>query len=316
MNHILFFGFEENHVNQLKEFLQNSNYLISFSTDYADAIEIIESGTVNLSIINTEEDGNAFKSFKLLEPFLNTKNIPVFLVIDQENLNLVMIACEIGIDNIIFRPFNLSMIEKQIQNQFEKIRKVSIKENESFLSFFENNMIPMLTVNQGIVSSFNQAFSGLFLHESGLCINKEISQIFDFENAPDQFHQYKRLEAGLISFCTIENISLIGENFRNFHLFMVQDTLGNIIVQVNSTKDLEINSLGSSENNVESPTFPNVNCKLTKREFDIYKLSANGLPIKIIAQELNISPRTVEKHRANIMGKVGARNMIEAINIV
>jgi DNA-binding NarL/FixJ family response regulator len=53
--------------------------------------------------------------------------------------------------------------------------------------------------------------------------------------------------------------------------------------------------------------------KLTKRETQIFELSANGMPIKLIADQLNLSERTVEKHRANIMAKANAKNMIEAI---
>jgi DNA-binding NarL/FixJ family response regulator len=37
------------------------------------------------------------------------------------------------------------------------------------------------------------------------------------------------------------------------------------------------------------------------------------MPIKLIADHLNLSERTVEKHRANIMAKANAKNMIEAI---
>ncbi len=52
---------------------------------------------------------------------------------------------------------------------------------------------------------------------------------------------------------------------------------------------------------------------LTEREKEIIKLSATGLPVKIIADNLHLSKRTVEKHRSNIMAKTGTNNIIEAI---
>jgi DNA-binding NarL/FixJ family response regulator len=38
-----------------------------------------------------------------------------------------------------------------------------------------------------------------------------------------------------------------------------------------------------------------------------------GLPIKIIADKLSISDRTVEKYRTKMMEKSGSSNMIEVI---
>ena len=51
----------------------------------------------------------------------------------------------------------------------------------------------------------------------------------------------------------------------------------------------------------------------TPREQVILTYSAQGLPIKQIAAKINVSNRTVEKHRANIMKKTGLNNIIEAI---
>jgi DNA-binding NarL/FixJ family response regulator len=45
----------------------------------------------------------------------------------------------------------------------------------------------------------------------------------------------------------------------------------------------------------------------------VLKLSCQGLPIKIIADELCISDRTVEKHRASLMEKTGSKNIVEVI---
>jgi DNA-binding NarL/FixJ family response regulator len=38
-----------------------------------------------------------------------------------------------------------------------------------------------------------------------------------------------------------------------------------------------------------------------------------GLPIKVIADKLQISDRTVEKHRSKLMEKTKSSNMIEVI---
>jgi DNA-binding NarL/FixJ family response regulator len=48
---------------------------------------------------------------------------------------------------------------------------------------------------------------------------------------------------------------------------------------------------------------------LTEREQEIAKLVAAGQMSKEIAAKLNLSVRTVEKHRANIMEKVGVREV-------
>ncbi|TPG55240.1 response regulator transcription factor [Sphingomonas glacialis] len=54
---------------------------------------------------------------------------------------------------------------------------------------------------------------------------------------------------------------------------------------------------------------------LTVREREVLAGLANGLPNKTIAYDFGISPRTVEVHRANIMTKLHARSLSEALRI-
>ena len=54
---------------------------------------------------------------------------------------------------------------------------------------------------------------------------------------------------------------------------------------------------------------------LSKREREVLEWLSEGSSNKIIARELEISPRTVEIHRANMMNKLGARHSAEAIRM-
>jgi two-component system response regulator FixJ len=55
--------------------------------------------------------------------------------------------------------------------------------------------------------------------------------------------------------------------------------------------------------------------KLSPRERDVLKGLIEGRSNKIIAYELDISPRTVEIYRANLMEKLGVRSLSEVLRI-
>jgi two-component system response regulator FixJ len=54
---------------------------------------------------------------------------------------------------------------------------------------------------------------------------------------------------------------------------------------------------------------------LTPRERDVLEGLVRGHPNKTIAYDLDISPRTVEIHRANLMGKLNVASLSEALRI-
>ncbi|MEX0955155.1 MAG: response regulator FixJ [Rhizobiaceae bacterium] len=56
--------------------------------------------------------------------------------------------------------------------------------------------------------------------------------------------------------------------------------------------------------------------ELSDRERQVMTGVVAGLPNKTIAYDLNISPRTVEVHRANVMTKMQARNLPELVRMV
>lgn len=58
---------------------------------------------------------------------------------------------------------------------------------------------------------------------------------------------------------------------------------------------------------------PKLSTSLTEREMDVLRLIADNMQTEEIADELNISPCTVARHRDNIRHKIGAKNVAEMV---
>lgn len=64
---------------------------------------------------------------------------------------------------------------------------------------------------------------------------------------------------------------------------------------------------------VKEPAITDQEPCLSERETDIIKLLGEGISHKEIADKLNISPRTVETHKSNILAKLNLNNTIELV---
>ena len=56
--------------------------------------------------------------------------------------------------------------------------------------------------------------------------------------------------------------------------------------------------------------------ELTERERDVMHLVVEGLPNKLIADQLDISVRTVEVHRARVFDKMEVKSAVELANLL
>jgi FixJ family two-component response regulator len=56
--------------------------------------------------------------------------------------------------------------------------------------------------------------------------------------------------------------------------------------------------------------------RLTPRELQVAGLMSTGKPNRQIAEELGISPKTLDIHRANLMQKLQARTVADVANLV
>lgn len=126
-----------------------------------------------------------------------------------------------------------------------------------------------------------------------------------------------------ISEKTIEKLLNIGVDAYLSKL-VIQDDLGNAIKTVLAGQQFFGQNIAktiyeiykTSKKNVKRRTFfqkKKLPIELSKREVELVELFCDGLTIKEIAQELEISPKTVNNHKLNIMQKLGFHSNIELI---
>ena len=66
----------------------------------------------------------------------------------------------------------------------------------------------------------------------------------------------------------------------------------------------------------ESSSFQARLASLTERETSVMQLVVSGLPNKLVADQLDISVRTVEVHRARVFDKMGVKSAVELANLM
>ena len=103
----------------------------------------------------------------------------------------------------------------------------------------------------------------------------------------------------------------------SFFLLQLFVSIMNLRVNMNHRK---IKSFMSNSKNQEDDLAPETftsNCRkyfLTSREIEILKLVSDGLPYKLIANQLSISQNTVNTHIKNMFTKVDVTNKMELVS--
>jgi two-component system alkaline phosphatase synthesis response regulator PhoP len=283
---------------------------------------------VNLVICKSRvNEFNGFEIFKILEKYLRNCGIPFFLVLDSSEKEDMFIGLEMGIDNFIFHPYNEISLYCKIENQLKKGDELNIFATNHFSDFFNSSAIAMFFVTGNKVKKYNEAFYKMHNGCSTEMINLPVDTVFNIKANKQNEMNFRRFQNGITNECHLSNVSCNtnpGFNldinfFRGNQLnsgIYFAEILPSIVTEMmlgNYTVQPTFN-MGVHENTDDFDIDNNYHqTKLTKRETQIFELSANGMPIKLIADQLNLSERTVEKHRANIMAKAQAKNMIEAI---
>ncbi len=312
----------------LQQMLNSKGYKTESLTKIEPAIEMIMNHTVDLVISeNNVNSHNGFAVFKILMKYLRNSCIPFFLVLDNFEKEDMLIGLEIGIDNFIISPINSDSVCYKIENQLGKRNDLDIFHSVNFKEYFHCSSVAMFYVENNRIDVVNEAFYKLNNGCAKDIMEMTIDTIFNFAENKQNEMNYRRFQNGIIQSCKLFNVSCHknpayffdisfyrgkNENAPNIFAEMIPSVFAETIDIHNKTV-INRNAKHFKENDTDTKKEEKENIKLTSREQQVFDLSASGLPIKVIANQLNLSERTVEKHRANIMTKAKAKNIIEAI---
>lgn len=104
-----------------------------------------------------------------------------------------------------------------------------------------------------------------------------------------------------------------------FSFFLLQLFLSIMNLKVNMNQRKVKSPMTNNKNHKGdlAPETFTINCRkyfLTTREIEILKLVSDGLPYKLIANQLSISQNTVNTHIKNMFTKVDVTNKMELAN--
>ena len=274
--------------------------------------------------------------------------IPFIIMANQMELKDIRAIMNMGADDLIVKPIILDDLRRSIENQLAKINKDRIHRMNEFNALFNLSPEGIFMLENNVIIDANQSFLNMFDIKKGDLRKIGIEHFFNKESITEVKNAIQYCLNGFGS-RSLEKIFVHTKTGNSTEVSFSVDTCDNslvhhvviglviqnkieIVPQDKEETVLEVLRILKKENiSVPSGVVKRMEevlklqksrtcqppCEMfSKRENEVLNLSLKGIPTKIIADQLCISDRTVEKHRSKLMEKTGSNNIIEVIHYV
>lgn len=289
---------------------------------------------------------NGYEVYQSMHQNEQTSLIPFIFFTAKAEKDDIRTGMQLGADDYITKPFDLDELLNSIRIRLEKFRRISKIYQDPFDLIFENSLMGMALIKDGMICETNARFSSMLEYKPETLSGKTVESIFvkeDFERMASKFEKCylgalrrfsekcrlltkedrqipvqffvgkltNSISGNLVAIIkelgTEETETLTGNNDSE-----TLDALVNYLVsnkhRLNETHVKEITSAFEKKSKSDDRII-----SLTKRETEILELICKGLTNQEIGEKLFISSRTVETHRANLIEKTGSANAIELV---
>jgi DNA-binding NarL/FixJ family response regulator len=286
---------------------------------------------------------DGYQVFNILEDSSVTNKIPFIYITGKSDLEDIRLGMELGADDYIVKPFSNEELLKSIKVRLAKYEKLVNIGKSDYQALVELSPSGIFIFDGETIYEVNNAFVGITGYLPDDLKKITFKDIVDEKSYISIQSKVLKCAKGLMKSFD-EPITIItadkklissklyvtaSQKFRGFTLLIgLLESIGvsqseyDRLVNILSEEKVDLSGKLATklQRAFEFPALKSVITERTitasifsKREQEVLKLSCRGLPIKIIADELCISDRTVEKHRASLMEKTGSKNIVEVI---
>lgn len=191
---------------------------------------------------------------------------------------------------------------------------------DSFMGLFNLLNNPVVLLQQESIVSMNDAFKQTFKIDK--TDNIRLTDFVKCENKAKVKESLRNFARGKhMKAVTKTVLHLKNDKMRNAKIsFSKLDKMINgqyiMMIHFSEEEDLVSGTIGSNSTSVENCFEENsqlTHFSFTKREKEIIQLLCKGYKTKEISEALFISPKTIEKHRANIIKRTNSETILESI---
>lgn len=292
-------------------FLIEEGYQVSVAADGLAGVQQAMSQAPDLILCDIMMPGmSGLELYKTIQQVKSTSAIPLIFITAKAEKEDIRAGMQLGADDYITKPFDLSELIHTIKIRLEKQERIQRAYEEKFYALIDNPLLGVFIHSENKFEYVNNSFAKLF----GLHVEDFESMSFtdlivnaDDEQTTDKIRRGLKgiqecVQVEFEAFHKYEKKKMFVEVFANLINFKGGGALVGNAIDVSQKK----NHLGvfNPEENTDH---------LSNREIEILKLVCLGRTTAEIAEFSNISLRTVDTHRANLLSKTGCRNTAELV---
>lgn len=302
MKKVLLIVSDEQLLNKTEDFLLGHGFNVNKASEGPSGVQKALEVTPDIILCDTETKGlNGYEIFNTLQQINSTAIIPFVFLMNKVTTEDARAAMNLGADDYMEMPFELDHLLKLIQIRLDKQEKIIGLADEKFNTLMEHSSDGIFIYQDEKLSYVNKRFCDLVSYSKRELIGMNLVNIIYKDDIHLLVDKISRCLRGIHKDMLVDLRAISGNQK------IVNITLSGSITNFNGKKNI----VGSIRiNNPDEDYFipQKCNINITLREIEILKLICEGYSNSEIAHELNISDRTVEGHRANLINKTECRN--------
>ena len=290
-------------LNKTSEFLKRKFFNVISTSEGTTGIQKALEFLPDIILCDSEVSGlSGYEIFNTLIQINSTAIIPFVFLMNKASNEDVRAAMNLGVDDYLEKPFDKNDLLKLIEIRLEKQEKIMGLADHKFNTLMEHSTDGVFIYQNEKLSYANKKFCDLVAYSKRELIGMNLVNILYKDDIQLVIDKISRLKKGIQRDIHTEFRVISGD--QN----IVQLLMSGSCINVDGKKSI-VGTIKIKED-IANRAFVTQKSliHLTQREKEILHFICKGYLNMEIAKELNISNRTVEGHRANLLNKTESRN--------